>query len=187
MKKRNKILIAVVIAALAAVALLARDTGDMSSQHGPMAFLLGQNPGMTGAAGPGAGRPMAGPFALGGRRAGFARFLLAEYLDLSDAQKDMLAGFRKEMLQKIAERQPKRRELREAIRAGDTATVNRLAEETGAVVTQMIKEGAAKAARFRATLTPEQQQKIENLRRKFEQRRAEFLERAGGDQPKPRH
>ena len=173
MKLRNKIWIAIGATALVTVALLAQGFGHRGPAGGPLALLAA--PGTGGAAlGPGGGVP-----GVPGLRAGVTRFLLAQYLELTDAQKQMLEGFRKDALQTLARERGKRIALRRAIWSGDTAAVDRLAEEIGTDVTGIIKDAAAKVAAFKATLTPEQQRKIDQLRQLIEQRRERLRKRLG--------
>lgn len=111
--------------------------------------------------------------------------LAAEYLELSESQQAMLAGFREEAVQKRKDGMQLRREMREAIQAGDQGKINQLADQAGARVAAAIKEGAAKWAQFQATLTPEQREKIEKLRSRFEERRANWRAKLAGGEAKP--
>ncbi len=127
-------------------------------------------------AGPGQfGGPQGGPG--GARMQAIVKFLVAEYLGLTDQQKEALIEAKRAAMESGQELRQQVREnmlaIREAARNGES--VDALAEEQGRLVAEAIKQHVATRQSIKAALnlTPEQEEKIERIFELFEQMRPE--------------
>jgi Spy/CpxP family protein refolding chaperone len=154
--KLSLLLGALFLSALLIVPAFAQDD-DQTAPEPQQAFCQGMGPGH----GMGHGKGM-GP---GG---GFGP-QMAEQLELTDAQKDqmddMRAAHQKQMIRQRADLKIARLELRELIRGdADRATINSKIDQIGKLETDLEKARVSHRLDMRDILTPEQREKLEDLR-----------------------
>jgi Spy/CpxP family protein refolding chaperone len=183
MKNTKKTLIAAAALTVTIATLIA--LGPVAAQadpgQGPFAEFLSQNPEAASYM-PAEGRRGAASHRMGGHRgrrgSPIVRYLLSEYLGLTDEQKEvvkeaMTAG-REESREARKAMFENRKAIRDAVKNGQP--VDTLADEAGRLVAERIKAGAAKKAEVmtKLNLTPEQQEKIEKMHERFGSMRARF-------------
>jgi Spy/CpxP family protein refolding chaperone len=121
-------------------------------------------------------------------RIGMLGAMMAEFLELTEAQQ---ADIKKIRTASRDRSQPVRKQLRdnrkalgEAVKAGETATIETLATEHGKLRGQLVAIGAKTRVDVKNVLTPEQQQKWTSFQEKrkarWEERRQRRHQRRGG-------
>ncbi len=168
----------VILSAVVAVAL----AGSLFAQGRPGGF---GRPGQRPANAASAQRPAGPPQQMGAQQGGpggaqmqtIMRFLIGEYLGLTEEQQASVAGLRRaaapqmmELRQQIAQNM---RSIREAAKNGESSDL--LAEEHGRLVAEALKQQIALRTAIRASLnlTPEQEEKLDRVFDLFEQMRPE--------------
>ena len=177
MKTRKTVLIAIAVVLVAGLTLFAQRPVAGSHEPGDNPLMMMQGQGMSGAAG-GFGL-MAGRMSA---KAGLVRYLVRQYLDFTPAQEATLEEARKSGREELRGMFVQMRQNRKAIREAvlDGQPVDALADSQGKLIAELIKEVSARVADTKAklNLAPEQEEKIEQLRKHFEQRMSKFAGRA---------
>jgi Spy/CpxP family protein refolding chaperone len=173
---------------IAAVALMAQgpfqNGFQQGSEGGPLAGFLNHNPGMFSQGGIG---PQHLRHPKGGFGKGLVGYLLSEYLELTEAQKEVLKEAREvgraRMMEDVKTLRANQRKIREAARSG--LPVQTLAQEQGDLIAQMIVRHAERRSEIesRLALTEEQRAKVEKLEEHFRSRAEEWWNRKGAEPP----